>query len=103
MPKIKPVKKFSSAVRSESAPYENPHEEQSGGATQTVRTLLSPNTSIGQHFLKNPAVVDAIVQKSQIQNTDIVLEVGENIIAVVIIIIVLTISISKVLELVILP
>ncbi len=102
MPKIKPVKKFSSAIRVESAPYEN-HEEQPAGATQTVRTLLSPNTSIGQHFLKNPAVVDAIVHKSQIQNTDIVLEVGEDIITVVIIFIVLTFSTSKVLELVILP
>jgi 18S rRNA (adenine1779-N6/adenine1780-N6)-dimethyltransferase len=43
---------------------------------QTARTLLAPNTSIGQHFLKNPAVVDAIIQKSRIQPTDIVLEVG---------------------------
>jgi hypothetical protein len=35
---------------------------------RTVRTLLTPNTSIGQHFLKNPAVVDAIVAKSHIQS-----------------------------------
>jgi 18S rRNA (adenine1779-N6/adenine1780-N6)-dimethyltransferase len=41
-----------------------------------VRTLLSPNTSIGQHFLKNPAIVDAIVTKSHILKTDTVLEVG---------------------------
>ena len=47
-----------------------------GGGGHTVRTLLAPNTSIGQHFLKNPAVVDAIVAKSQIKSTDIVLEVG---------------------------
>ncbi len=25
---------------------------------KVVRALLAPNTSIGQHFLKNPAVVD---------------------------------------------
>ena len=43
---------------------------------QTVRTLLSANTTIGQHFLKNPAVVDAIVQKSGIKSSDVVLEVG---------------------------
>ncbi len=43
---------------------------------QTVRTLLAPNTSIGQHFLKNPAVVDAIIAKSNIRPTDVVLEVG---------------------------
>jgi 18S rRNA (adenine1779-N6/adenine1780-N6)-dimethyltransferase len=47
-----------------------------GGSGKTVRTLLAPNTSIGQHFLKNPAVVDAIVQKSYIKGSDIVLEVG---------------------------
>ena len=49
------------------------HEKKSQTA---VRTLLAPNTSIGQHFLKNPAVVDAIVQKSCIKSSDIVLEVG---------------------------
>ena len=38
--------------------------------------LLVPNTSIGQHFLKNPAVVDAIIAKSNIRPTDVVLEVG---------------------------
>lgn len=41
-----------------------------------MRTLLTPNTSIGQHFLKNPAVVDAIVDKSQIKSTDVCLEIG---------------------------
>ena len=30
----------------------------------SVRTLLTPNTNIGQHFLKNPAVVDSIVDKA---------------------------------------
>jgi len=38
--------------------------------------LITPNTSIGQHFLKNPAVVTAIVQKSGIKPTDVVLEIG---------------------------
>ena len=46
------------------------------GMTKQSRTLLTPNTSIGQHFLKNPAVVDAIVQKAQLRPTDICLEVG---------------------------
>jgi hypothetical protein len=31
---------------------------------KVVRNLLTPDTSIGQHFLKNPAVVDAIVNKA---------------------------------------
>jgi 18S rRNA (adenine1779-N6/adenine1780-N6)-dimethyltransferase len=43
---------------------------------QTGRTLLTPNTSIGQHFLKNPAVVDSIVAKAQLKKTDICLEIG---------------------------
>lgn len=79
MPKIKGGKKFSGAARSEAAPYsieEKRAKTQSEGGVDTVRTLLTPDTSIGQHFLKNPAVVDAIVQKSLIQSTDIVLEVG---------------------------
>ena len=44
--------------------------------TTSSRTLLTPNTSIGQHFLKNPAVVDSIVNKALIKPTDVVLEVG---------------------------
>jgi len=38
--------------------------------------LISPNTSLGQHFLKNPAVVNSIVMKAAIKPTDIVLEIG---------------------------
>lgn len=52
------------------------NKSEQGGSSHTVRTLLAPNTSIGQHFLKNPAVVDAIVSKSNIRPTDVVLEVG---------------------------
>ena len=37
------------------------------GQQHASRTLLSPNTSIGQHFLKNPAVVDSIVNKAQLR------------------------------------
>lgn len=55
------------------------HEDRGGGGGgggNVVRTLLAPNTSIGQHFLKNPAVVDAIVAKAGLRPTDICLEVG---------------------------
>jgi 18S rRNA (adenine1779-N6/adenine1780-N6)-dimethyltransferase len=38
--------------------------------------LITPNTEIGQHFLKNPAVVTSIVEKAGLKATDIVLEVG---------------------------
>jgi len=47
-----------------------------GSGSSTVRTLLAPNTSIGQHFLKNPAVVDSIVSKADIKPTDTTLEIG---------------------------
>jgi 18S rRNA (adenine1779-N6/adenine1780-N6)-dimethyltransferase len=50
------------------------HNESSPSVTG--RTLLTPNTSIGQHFLKNPAVVDSIVAKANILPTDITLEIG---------------------------
>ena len=45
-------------------------------SAQNGVNLITPNTSLGQHFLKNPAVVTAIVKKSGIKATDIVLEIG---------------------------
>jgi 18S rRNA (adenine1779-N6/adenine1780-N6)-dimethyltransferase len=45
-------------------------------AKQAGRTLLTPNTSIGQHFLKNPAVVESIVNKAGLRPSDICLEIG---------------------------
>jgi len=38
--------------------------------------LIAPNTGIGQHFLKNPAVVTSIIQKAGVMPTDVVLEIG---------------------------
>jgi len=38
--------------------------------------LIAPNTNLGQHFLKNPSVVTAIVAKAALKPTDVVLEVG---------------------------
>jgi 18S rRNA (adenine1779-N6/adenine1780-N6)-dimethyltransferase len=40
------------------------------------RTLATPNTSLGQHFLKNPMIATAIVAKAAIRGTDTCLEVG---------------------------
>ena len=37
---------------------------------------ISFHKSKGQHILKNPLLVDSIVQKSGIQSTDVVLEIG---------------------------
>jgi len=38
--------------------------------------LLDPIKAYGQNFLKNPAIIDAIVQKSGIKQTDTILEIG---------------------------
>jgi len=46
------------------------------GGQKAVRTLLSANTNIGQHFLKNPAVVESICQKANLKKSDVTLEVG---------------------------
>lgn len=67
MPKVKSIKRSQSGSGGGGS---------SSSGQQTVRTLLTPNTSIGQHFLKNPAVVDSICAKAQIRPTDITLEVG---------------------------
>lgn len=34
------------------------------------------NTNVGQHILKNPAIVDAIIEKAEIKSTDTILEIG---------------------------
>ncbi|KAL3909798.1 MAG: hypothetical protein SGILL_007943 [Bacillariaceae sp.] len=46
------------------------------GKVTASNNLIAPNTSIGQHFLKNPAVVTSIIQKSAVKPTDVVLEIG---------------------------
>jgi 18S rRNA (adenine1779-N6/adenine1780-N6)-dimethyltransferase len=46
------------------------------GGQKAGRTLLAANTNIGQHFLKNPAVVESICQKANLKNSDVTLEVG---------------------------
>ena len=52
------------------------HPSSSNNNTRSHNNLIAPNTSIGQHFLKNPAVITAIVDKAAIQGTDVVLEIG---------------------------
>jgi len=46
------------------------------GPDRVVRTLVSANTGLGQHFLKNPAIVGSIVERSNLRPTDVVLEIG---------------------------
>jgi 18S rRNA (adenine1779-N6/adenine1780-N6)-dimethyltransferase len=49
---------------------------QNQGGQKAVRTLLTANTNIGQHFLKNPAVVESICQKANLKKSDVTLEIG---------------------------
>ena len=73
MPKISFNK---SQSNSSSSIAKNTNQKTSSGensSQSTMRTLLAPNTNIGQHFLKNPAVVDSIVSKSGIRPTGIII------------------------------
>ena len=54
----------------------HPSSSSNNSNTRSHNNLIAPNTSIGQHFLKNPAVITAIVDKAAIQGTDVVLEIG---------------------------
>lgn len=84
MPK---VNKRAGSAPTSSHPY-NTDTKDSGGSTSKGKSkgnsnnasngvnLITPNTNLGQHFLKNPAVVAAIVEKAAIRNTDVVLEIG---------------------------
>lgn len=80
MPKTSKIKKGTSVIH---APYSisSAINNSAKGAIMTKNAsaginLITPNTTIGQHFLKNPAVVSAIVGKAAIKPTDVVLEIG---------------------------
>lgn len=70
MPKSNPKKRSHAAMAN---PYSKPAPaSKSGGAN----AIFKMNTDIGQHVLKNPGIADAIVQKADLKQSDIVLEVG---------------------------
>ena len=46
----------------------------SGG--KAANNIFKMNTDIGQHILKNPGVAQAIVDKADLKQSDVVLEVG---------------------------
>jgi len=46
-----------------------------GGGTKNTQAMQF-NHSLGQHILKNPLIVQALVDKSALRNTDTVLEIG---------------------------
>ncbi|KAK5080871.1 Dimethyladenosine transferase [Lithohypha guttulata] len=66
MPKALHHKRSSSAA----SPYSKP------AAKAQSNAIFKMNTDIGQHVLKNPGVAQAIVDKADLKQSDIVLEVG---------------------------
>ena len=77
MPKSKKNIKIASAAAGAS-PYHRNHSKSSahGSSGAAGNNLIAANTTIGQHFLKNPAVISAIIKKAGIKSTDVVLEIG---------------------------
>jgi 18S rRNA (adenine1779-N6/adenine1780-N6)-dimethyltransferase len=63
----KPGKAASSAAASSSS---------SSSSASGSRNLISANKALGQNFLKNPAIVQGIVDRAAIRSTDVVLEIG---------------------------
>ena len=78
MPKVS--KKGRGSVAISSASFVSRDRSSAGGASQSNsaggNNLLDPVKAFGQNFLKNPAVIDSIVKKSNLKSTDVVLEIG---------------------------
>ncbi|KAI4270932.1 MAG: hypothetical protein L6R35_006575 [Caloplaca aegaea] len=66
MPKATKQKRNGAATHS--SPY--------ASKTKASNNIFKMNTDIGQHVLKNPGVAQAIVDKADLKQSDIVLEVG---------------------------
>lgn len=56
-------------------PYDKSSSQHSSNQPPSAN-LVAPNTTLGQHFLKNPAVIAAIIDKAGVKGSDVVLEVG---------------------------
>jgi 18S rRNA (adenine1779-N6/adenine1780-N6)-dimethyltransferase len=76
MPKQKGRRSIHAPISSTQPYPSQKKDDASQRKTTQGSNLIAPNTSIGQHFLKNPAVVNSIVQKAGVKSTDVVLEIG---------------------------
>ncbi|EXJ90787.1 16S rRNA (-N6/-N6)-dimethyltransferase [Capronia coronata CBS 617.96] len=77
MPKLHSKKRAGGGAAAAASPYSKPSHpggKSSSGATSNA--IFKMNTDIGQHVLKNPGVAQAIVDKADLKQSDIVLEVG---------------------------
>lgn len=71
----KPARKPSNGAVSKSDPYAGAAARK-GKSKAAGNNIFKMNTDIGQHILKNPGVAQAIVDKADLKQSDIVLEVG---------------------------
>ena len=69
MPKASSKKRYDAAKGDSGSPYAAP-------ISKPTHNIFKMNTDIGQHILKNPGVAQAIVDKADLKQSDIVLEVG---------------------------
>ncbi|KAL5362809.1 S-adenosyl-L-methionine-dependent methyltransferase [Aspergillus floccosus] len=58
-----------------SAPQSTPYAE-AAAKTKAASNIFKMNKDIGQHVLRNPGVSDAIVDKADLKQSDVVLEIG---------------------------
>ncbi|KAL4896292.1 S-adenosyl-L-methionine-dependent methyltransferase [Aspergillus ambiguus] len=58
-----------------SAPQSSPYAE-AAAKTKAASNIFKMNKDIGQHVLRNPGVSDAIVDKADLKQSDVVLEIG---------------------------
>ncbi|KAL2217760.1 dimethyladenosine transferase [Thermoascus aurantiacus ATCC 26904] len=68
MPKASQKKRNSA---SQASPY-----AQAAAKTKAANSIFKMNTDIGQHILKNPGIAQAIVDKADLKQSDVVLEIG---------------------------
>ncbi|EKV04840.1 Dimethyladenosine transferase [Penicillium digitatum PHI26] len=67
MPKVNKQKRNSAASQGLS---------DAAAKTKAAHSIFKMNTDIGQHVLKNPGIAAAIVEKAELKQSDIVLEIG---------------------------
>lgn len=73
MPKSSKKRPQAASIGSAAA---NPCKGVADRPSAATSNLIAPNTTLGQHFLKNPAVITAIIDKAGVKPTDTVLEIG---------------------------
>ncbi|XP_049849417.1 probable dimethyladenosine transferase [Schistocerca gregaria] len=72
---IKGINERKAALRDAIKPYSRAATQAKSPVNSTVSTFQL-NKVYGQHLLKNPAILDAMIEKAQLKSSDTVLEIG---------------------------